>query len=324
MGALAWVEVLDRRGHVHSRHRIDTMPALIGRSYGCDVLIDDPWISPIHVRVYRDLDGSFKVEDAGSENGLWSPGRPGRVTLLPLGTGLTLRAGRTTFRIVPADAMVPPALATHASAPAEGGWEQGWVAAAAGAVAGGVYGFTRLLGDADVHRPAQLLGDALMMALVLAIWAGAWALATRAIWHRARFLAHFIVVAVAVVAMMAVVAGVEYAAFIAPGVPGFEGAIILLSFVVATGLVYGHLTIATALSKARVAAISTAIIFGLAALAALMADGEGPKMGGSMPQFSAELKPLRTGIIPVQDTTDFFAGLKELKTSVDSLARDPN
>ena len=97
MGALAWVELLDRRGHVRTRHRIDSLPALIGRSYGCDVLVDDPWISPIHVRIYRDLDGSFKVEDAGSENGLWLPDEERRVTLLPLGRGVTLRAGHTLF-----------------------------------------------------------------------------------------------------------------------------------------------------------------------------------------------------------------------------------
>jgi pSer/pThr/pTyr-binding forkhead associated (FHA) protein len=123
MGALAWVELLDRRGHVRARHRIDSLPALIGRSYGCDVLVDDPWVSPIHVRIYRDLDGSFKVEDAGSENGLWLPDEERRVTLLPLGRGVTLRAGHTLFRLVPADLTVPPALAMHVAAPAGGGWE---------------------------------------------------------------------------------------------------------------------------------------------------------------------------------------------------------
>jgi pSer/pThr/pTyr-binding forkhead associated (FHA) protein len=70
MGALAWVEVLDAHGHVRARHRIDAVPAIIGRGYGCDVLLDDPWVSPVHARLYRDLDGSFVLEDAGSENGL--------------------------------------------------------------------------------------------------------------------------------------------------------------------------------------------------------------------------------------------------------------
>ena len=322
MGALAWVEVLDRRGHVRSRHRVDAMPALVGRGYGCDVLVDDPWISPIHVRIYRDLDGSFKVEDAGSENGLWRPGQAQRVTVVPLGGGVTLRAGRTTFRIVPADASVPPALASHLSAPAAEEWERWWVGATAGVLAGGAFGLRQLLDDPGSHRAAEVVGDALMMVAVAALWAGIWALATRALWHRGRFLAHFIVVSVTALVMMAVVSAVGYAAFIAPGVPGFQGAFVVLSFAVATAMVYAHLTIATALSKLRAVAISTAVIFGLAALAALLTD-EDRAHGGSMPQFSAELKPLNAAIIPVQNTTAFFGGIQELKTSVDSLAREP-
>ena len=322
MGALAWVELLDRRGHVRARHRIDTVPALIGRSYGCDVLVDDPWISPIHVRIYRDLDGSFKVEDAGSENGLWAPDDGQRVTVVPLGHGVTLRAGHTLFRLVPADVSVPPALAMHVSAPAAGGWEQWWVGPAAALVAGVTFGYTQFLGDASIHGPATVIGEALLVVVGLALWAGVWALATRVVWHRARFLAHFTVISLALLAMIGALHGVEYAAFVAPGVPDFEAALVLLSFGVTTAMLYGHLTIATSLPKLRIAAISTAVVFGLAGVAALVASDKASK-GGGMPEFSAELKPLNAALIPVEDTTAFFGGIQELKTSVDSLAREP-
>jgi hypothetical protein len=322
MGALAWVELLDRRGHVRTRHRIDSLPALIGRSYGCDVLVDDPWISPIHVRIYRDLDGSFKVEDAGSENGLWIPDEERRVTLLPLGRGVTLRAGHTLFRLVPADLTVPPALAMHVAAPAAGGWEQWWVGPVAALVAGATFGYSQFLGDASSHGIATVIGEALLMIAVMALWSGIWALATRAVWHRARFLDHFTIVSLAALAMIGVLHAVEYAAFIAPGAPDLEETIGLVSLVVFTAMLYGHLAIATSLPKLRIAAISTAIVFGLVGLGALVASEEGAD-GGGMPRFSAQLKPLNARLIPVQDTTLFFDGIKELKTSVDSLAREP-
>ena len=322
MGALAWVELLDRRGHVRTRHRIDTLPALIGRSYGCDVLVDDPWISPIHVRIYRDLDGSFKVEDAGSENGLWIPDEERRVTLVPLGRGVTLRAGQTLLRIVPADLTVPPALPMHVAAPAAGGWEQRWVAPAAALAAGATFGYSQFLGDASTHGAATVVGEALLLIVGMALWAGVWAIVTRAVWHRARFLTHFTVVSLAALGMIGVLHAVEYAAFIAPGVPDFEAALVLLSFGVTTAMVYGHLTIATALPRLRIAAISTAIVFGLVGIGALVASDH-ESDGGGMPKFSAELKPLNARLIPVQDTTAFFAGVQELKTSVDSLAREP-
>ncbi len=322
MGALAWVELLDRRGHVRARHRIDSVPALIGRSYGCDVLVDDPWISPIHVRIYRDLDGSLKVEDAGSENGLWAPDEDRRITLVPLGRGVTLRAGHTLLRLVPADVSVPPALAMHVSAPAAGGWEEWWIGPAAALVAGATFGYTQFLGDASTHGPATVIGEALLMIVGMALWAGVWALATRVVWHRARFLTHFTVVSLAALAMTGVLHAVEYAAFIAPGVPDFEAALVLLSFGVTTAMIYWHLTIATSLPRLRIAAISTAVVFGLAGVAALVASDKGSK-GSGMPKFSAALKPLNAAIIPVEDTSAFFGGIQALKTSVDSLAREP-
>ena len=321
MGALAWVEVLDRRGHVRARHRLDAMPATIGRGYGCDVLLDDPWASPIHARVYRDLDGTFKVEDAGSENGLWEGGREARVTLAAVGRGVTLRAGRTLFRIVPADAPVPPALPMHVAAPAEGGWDRGGGGVGAAAAAGIAYATTKLIGDPEAHRMAAVVADALTMMTLLAVWAGIWALVTRAVWHRARFLAHYAVVGLTVLALEAVWQGVEFAAFIAPGTPAFEAGLVLASLFVVTAMLAGHLALATALERRRIVAISSAIVIGVAGLAALIADQDRDH-GAAIPEFSAELKPLDARFIPTQDTAAFFAGLPELKAGVDSLARE--
>lgn len=322
MGALIWVELLDRRGHVRARHRVDAMPATIGRGYGCDVLLDDPWASPLHARIYRDLDGSYKVEDAGSENGLWAGGREERVMLAPVGRGITLRAGRTLFRLVPADAQVPPTLSMHVAAPAEAGWDRGWVGVGSAAAAGLAYATTKLIGDPEVHHAATMVADTLSTMTLLAIWAGVWALVTRAIWHRARFLAHYAVVSLTLLALLAVWQGVEFAAFIAPGVPAFEATLVLLSLVVVTAMLAGHLGLATALERRRIVAISSAIVIGFAGLGALIAQQDRGH-AAAMPEFSAELEPLDARLIPTQDTAAFFAGLQELKTSVDSLAREP-
>ena len=322
MGALIWVEVLDRRGHVRARHRVDAVPAIIGRGYGSDVLLDDPWASPIHARIYRDLDGSFKVEDAGSENGLWDGGREERVTLAPVGRGITLRAGRTLFRIVPADAQVAPTLAMHVAAPAEAGWDRWWVGLGAATAAGLAYAVTKLIGDPEVHHTATMVADALSMMTLLAVWAGVWAFVTRAIWHRARFLAHYAVVSLTMLALEAVWQGVEFAAFIAPGVPAFEATLILLVLLVVTAMLVGHLSIATALERRRIIAISSAIVLGFAGLGGLIAQQDKGR-DAAMPEFSSELKPLDARLIPTQDTTAFFGGLPELKTSVDSLAQEP-
>ena len=320
MGALVWVEVLDRRGHVRARQRIDALPALIGRGYGCDVLLDDPWASPIHARVYRDLDGSFKVEDAGSENGLWQGGREDRVTLAPVGRGITLRAGRTLFRVLPADTPVAPALPMHAAAPAEGGWDRWWVGVGSAAAAGVAYATAKLIGDPEVHHTAAMVADTLAMMTLLAVWAGVWALVTRAVWHRARFVAHYAVVALAVLALEALWQGVEFVAFIAPGAPALQGMLVIVGLLIVTAMLAGHLGLATALDRRRIIAISSAVVVGFAGLSALVAEQDRGH-DAAMPEFSAELKPLDARVIPTQDTTAFFAGLSELQAGVDSLAR---
>jgi hypothetical protein len=322
MAALIWVEVLDRRGHVRARQRIDALPATIGRGYGCDVLLDDPWASPIHARVYRDLDGSFKVEDAGSENGLWAGARDERVTLGAIGRGITLRAGRTHFRLVPADAPVARTLAMHVAAPAEAGWDRWWVGVGSAVAAGLAFATTKLVGDPETHHAATMVADALSMMTILALWAGIWALVTRAVWHRARFLAHYAVAALTMLALEAVWKGVEFAAFIAPGVPAFEATLVLLSLVVVAAMLAGHLSLATALDRRRVIAISSAIVLGFAGLAGLIAEQDKGRES-AMPEFSSELAPLDARLIPTQDTTAFFAGLPELKAAVDSLVTEP-
>ena len=47
-----FLEVLDRAGHVVQRIPVENQPVLIGRAYENDVILDDPYLSPVHLRVY--------------------------------------------------------------------------------------------------------------------------------------------------------------------------------------------------------------------------------------------------------------------------------
>lgn len=321
MGALAWVEVLDRRGHVRARHRVDTAPAIIGRGYGSDVLLDDPWLSPVHARLFRELDGTLALEDAGSENGTWSE-TGARVTLLPIGRGITLRIGRTLVRIVPADAPVPATLGADVAAPSEGGWRHRWVGPGFALAAGGAYAWMQLLGDSEVHRTSALIGDVLTMTGGLILWAGIWALVSRAVAHRAHFLTHLAVAGAGALALLGIYIATEYAAFLAPGEPAFEGVVGMIGLVILAAALFGHLMLASSLPAPRAIAISVAVTFGLFALGVIAeSDGNSSDDSGT-PEFSGVLKPLATPVIPTQRDSVFFAQFDSLKVTVDSLASE--
>ena len=112
----------------------------------------------------------------------------------------------------------------------------------------------------------------------------------------------------------------SYGAFLAPG-SLTAGEISALPAVAATvALLFGHLTLASSLPRARVAAISLAIVGGLIGIGALAASSDGDDEIVSRPDFVVELKPLRASVIPTQDTAAFFAGIAKLRETVDSLA----
>ncbi len=71
----------------------------IGRADKCSVVLDDPYVSQVHARIFPN-DGSFMVEDLGSTNGTYVNGA--RITA-PTAISLsdTLRIGKTILKLEP-------------------------------------------------------------------------------------------------------------------------------------------------------------------------------------------------------------------------------
>ena len=109
-----FVEVLDRRGRVLSRTRIESLPATIGRGYESTVILDDEHVAASHLQIYADENGSVFAKDLGSQNG-FSAGSVGRapsskITNMAIASGgaTELFVGKSRIRIVPISAQVAP------------------------------------------------------------------------------------------------------------------------------------------------------------------------------------------------------------------------
>ncbi len=63
---LVVVDPKDRKGHVYDLQEEQT----VGRAAGCQITLDDTYVSQLHARVFN-KDGGWFVEDLGSTNGTY-------------------------------------------------------------------------------------------------------------------------------------------------------------------------------------------------------------------------------------------------------------
>ncbi|MCW5625267.1 MAG: FHA domain-containing protein, partial [Burkholderiales bacterium] len=110
MDEVIHVEILGRLGDVAHRITLHHLPVRIGRAYDNDVIVDDPYVAPHHLRVERDADGALHAVDLGSRNGLHLLDPVRRVANTPVGGGERLRIGHTPLRIRARDFAVPAEL----------------------------------------------------------------------------------------------------------------------------------------------------------------------------------------------------------------------
>ncbi|MGI8631224.1 MAG: FhaA domain-containing protein [Solirubrobacterales bacterium] len=77
------------------RFVVDESEAVVGRSSGCDCVVDDPNVSRRHAFVRRSGDGRWEVGDLDSTNGIKINGR--RVDRGPLASGDEVSLGTSSF-----------------------------------------------------------------------------------------------------------------------------------------------------------------------------------------------------------------------------------
>ena len=92
-GRLKVIEPAERRGHTYDLGDELT----VGRAGGCQVTLEDNYVSQLHARVFR-RDGQFYVEDLGSTNGTYVDRR--KVTApIAIRKGDRLQVGKTVLEL---------------------------------------------------------------------------------------------------------------------------------------------------------------------------------------------------------------------------------
>ncbi|MEI9984074.1 MAG: FHA domain-containing protein [Aliidongia sp.] len=99
MEPVMWLEILSRHHDVTARHRCGGAAIRIGRGYDNDIVLDDPFVAPYHLRVARAEDGGWVAQDLGTANGIRAEHGKARFETAGLDGERIIRIGHTLLRL---------------------------------------------------------------------------------------------------------------------------------------------------------------------------------------------------------------------------------
>ena len=188
-------------------------------------------------------------------------------------------------------------------------------AAAASAIA--LYSW---LGSAQRSSGSEALFAALGFAMIVSVWAGIWAVASRVTVHRFHFVGHVGVASLVTLAGLLWSVAIEWAVFFFPDAGLSDVLSVGIGLVLLAALVAGHLSLASGLSRQRqwragFAVAGTALLIG--GLATLVEE----ESFSDVPTFSGIVKPVAGEWLPTETVDEFGGVMAKLKEQVDEMAK---
>lgn len=321
MGKIVYVELLDKRGSVRQRHRLDALPATIGRAYSNSVIIDDKHVCPEHLRVSLDEEGAIVIEDLKSVNGICLSTSTARVPghSIPPGKDAEIVIGETRLRFRGEDYSVGPAEARNATQGVmQRVFERKGTALLVFLLSFGLYTIRFYLESHDGTMGKDLVAGSLVFLIILLLWAGFWSVLNRVTSHAFNFISHLALVGAAAAGMLVFSSINEYYEFFFTADRSSSIIGLLLFTAIFSWLFYGHRSMMHA-SSMRKRVISSAIagccIVGIVGLFAYINETEYT----NKLRYSAELKPFGHQLVRTETPEQFLGGLESLRKDVDAM-----
>jgi hypothetical protein len=308
-----FVEVLGRAGEIDQRHAIARLPATIGRAYDNDVILDDPYVAPHHLRLERSRSGGLELVDLGSRNGFFALDPTRRVACTGADPDARFRVGHTQLRIRPRSYAVPAERDDAVRTP----WHRnpaslvGLYAAALACLL--LYGFAS---TTERIEPLKLAMPAIWVTLGLCVWAATWAFAGKALGARANLAAHASVALAGLVALFVVATAGGYAAFALSSSAIDAGTILPLAAVAAWAL-YRHLTLVSRQPHRTLALAALGVVVGVVGVLSLADHASRQDQLGRM-TFLREIKTPAVRLVTGASPEAFFAAAEDLKHQIDA------
>jgi len=323
MAGTLTIEVLDRLGRVKERVRAETLPIVVGRAYSCDVIVDDRYVSPQHLRIERGEDGRLFVEDLQTTNGTQRLAPLGALARAPLEDDMRLRVGHTVLRLRTGEHPVEPAARLLGATLPVGllGNRPLSIALCLGVL--GLFLLDDYMAYFERFSAARVLSQAAGLVLLFGLWAGTWSLVSRVVTQSFHFLEHCTIAALWALVYELFLNLTDYYSFAfaadrSAEVLAWVGTVPLLACVL-----YSHLRLCSAAPPLRLALGTAGVASAVVGLGGLVMLGA--RMEEQWPEelaFSWQLKPPVFQLVPSREIDEFFSRAVSLKDRVDRLAEE--
>jgi hypothetical protein len=318
VAALGYIEVLDGKGGVSARIAVDNFPVTLGRAYGNQVILSDPFVCPLHLKIAQDDQGRLLASDMGSVNGCYPAAGKDRVTQWELQSGSQFRIGHTVLRYVSVDHPLAPTLV-------DGAVKVSRLASPYAAVSSAVVLVLLLWLDgylSSVERVplAKIISEPWITVSMLATWAGMWALVSRLVVSRFNFAQHVTIACIALLAISGLGVFAEWTEFFLPRIPMLWIAGLFGYGLVLAGLVYSHLGAASPLrrrSRLGSATVVSLVVVGSSAISDFAARSK----FSTIMEYSGVVKPIDAAWVPATSVDEFFGSSDKLKIELDKLTK---
>jgi hypothetical protein len=318
VAALGYIEILDGKGGVSERIAVDGFPVTIGRAYGNQVILTDPFVCPRHLKITQDEQGRLLASDLESVNGVYPALGNERVAQLELQSGSQFRIGHTLLRYVSVDHLLAPTLIDGAVKVSP--LASPYAAVILGAVLVLLLCLDAYLSSVERVTVAKVIGETWVTVSMLATWAGMWALASRIVVSRFNFARHVTIACLALLTISALGVVAEWSEFFLPWIPMLWIAGVFGYGLVLAGLVYGHLGSASLLrrrSRLWSAAAVSLVVVGTSAISDFAARSK----FSTIMEYTGVVKPIDAAWVPATSVDEFVASADKLKMDLDALTK---
>lgn len=318
-----FLEVVGRNEIVSERVSLDVGSVIIGRAYDCQIIIDDPYVCPQHIKVSLAENGELLIEDLDSVNGLSASRHGPKQTQILLRPGDDCYIGWTKLRYRCRSEKIAPARRDHSHQFVFSSLQQPKLLAILIVIPFLVLLFNGWLEQVRQVEWYSLVVEPAYVYLILIVWAFVWSIVGKLLVHRALFFTHFAIAAAMVGITLSIEGVISYSLFML-NVDSLQASLQpVTGFLTIAAMLYAHLHFASrANRKGQLVAVIT--ISALVTVYSAYNVYEDSDEFSSYPKYIAFLKPPVFVIGSLQTTDEFYSDMSAIERELNILKISEN